>query len=74
MHTLYGDVECSVKEGTQSGSKIRLKNKGIVSMNHPSQRGDHYVVIQIQVPRNLSPEAKQRLKEFERSCDGQAGA
>lgn len=74
VHTLYGDVECSVKEGTQSGSKIRLKNKGIVSMNHPSQRGDHYVVIQIQVPRNLSPEAKQRLKEFERSCDGQAGA
>lgn len=74
VRTLYGEVECSVKEGTQSGSKIRLKNKGIVSMKNPSLHGDQYVVIQIQVPRNLSPEAKQRLREFERSCRGQASA
>lgn len=70
VHTLYGDVECGVKEGTQSGSKIRLKNKGIVSMKDPSVHGDQYVTIQIQVPRNLNPEAKRRLREFERSCNG----
>ena len=29
VHTLYGDVECSIKAGTQGGSKIRLKGKGI---------------------------------------------
>ena len=30
--TLYGDVICKIPEGTQSGRKIRLKGKGIVSM------------------------------------------
>ena len=32
----------------QSGSKIRLRGKGIVSMKNPSVRGDQYVTIQIQ--------------------------
>ena len=32
VSTLYGDVSCKIKEGTQSGSKIRLRGKGIVSM------------------------------------------
>ena len=31
--TLYGDVMCKVKEGTQSGSKIRLKGKGNPGFN-----------------------------------------
>lgn len=74
VHTLYGDVECAVKEGTQSGSKIRLKNKGIVSMKNPSVHGDQYVTIQIQVPRNLSPEAKQKLREYAQLSGGQARA
>lgn len=63
--TIYGNVICKVKEGTQSGSKIRLKGKGIVSMKNPSLRGDQYTSIQIQVPQNLSQEAKKKLMEFE---------
>ena len=62
--TLYGRVSCKIREGTQSGSKIRLKGKGIVSMKDPSVYGDQYVTIQIQVPRHLSPEAKEKLKAF----------
>ena len=62
--TLYGNVSCKIKEGTQSGTKIRLRGKGIVSMKSPQMKGDQYVTIQIQVPRHLSPEAKKKLKEF----------
>ena len=62
--TLSGRVSCKIKEGTQSGTKIRLKGKGIVSMKNPSQKGDEYVVIQIRVPRNLSADAKQKLQEY----------
>lgn len=62
--TLNGRVSCKIKEGTQSGTKIRLKGKGIVSMKNPSQRGDQYVVVQIQVPKHLSADAKKRLQEF----------
>lgn len=64
VQTLYGKVSCKIKEGTQSGTKIRLRGKGIASMKQPSVRGDQYVVVQIQVPRHLSPEAKQKLREF----------
>lgn len=62
--TLSGRVSCKIKEGTQSGTKIRLKGKGIVSMKNPSQKGDEYAVIQIRVPKNLSAEAKQKLQEY----------
>lgn len=71
IQTLYGPVICRIKEGTQSGTKIRLKGKGIVSMNNASVRGDQYAVVEIQVPRSLSPEAKEKLKEFEQACGGQ---
>ena len=63
--TLNGNVVCKIQEGTQSGTKIRLRGKGIVSMNNPSRHGDQYVTIQIQVPKNLSSEAKQKLREFQ---------
>lgn len=65
--TLYGDVMCRIPEGTQSGGKIRLRGKGIVSVNDSSVHGDQYVTIQIQVPRNLNPEARMKLREFEQA-------
>lgn len=65
IHTLYGDVLCKIKEGTQSGTKIRLRGKGIVSVNNPSVYGDQYAVVEIQVPRGLSQEAKRKLREFD---------
>ena len=66
VDTLYGSVVCKIPEGTQSGSKIRLKGKGVPSVKQPSVHGDEYVVIQIQVPRSLRPEAKQKLREYEK--------
>ena len=68
VHTLYGDVVCKIKAGTHSGTKIRLRGKGIVSLKDPSLHGDQYAVVRIQVPDDLSPEAKQKLKEFEEIC------
>ena len=66
--TLTGKVSCKIAPGTQSGSKIRLRNKGIPSMKNPIHRGDEYIVIQIEVPRNLSQDEKQKLMEYERTC------
>ena len=63
--TLYGDVICKIPEGTQSGRKIRLKGKGIVSMKDSAVHGNQYVTVQIQAPQNLSPEAKEKLREFQ---------
>lgn len=66
LHTLYGAVQCNIPAGTQSGTKIRLREKGVVSMKNPSVHGDAYVTIQIQVPRNLTSEERRKLEELER--------
>ena len=68
VHTLYGDVVCKIKPGTQSGSKIRLKGKGVVSMKDASVHGDHYVSVQIEVPTHLNPRARQKLMEYKEAC------
>lgn len=65
--TLYGDVMCKIPAGTQSGGKIRLRGKGAPSLKNPSVRGDQYVTIRIQVPRTVSPEAAEKLKEYDRA-------
>ena len=72
VSTLYGNVVCKIGKGMQSGTKIRLKGKGIVSMQDPSVHGDQNVTVQIQMPRHLSPEAEQKLREFEAACAGRA--
>ena len=60
--TLTGNVVCSIRPGTQSGSKIRLRGKGIVSMKDKNIHGDEYAVVQIQVPKNLNETAKEKLR------------
>ena len=56
---------CKVPAGTQSGKKIRLRGKGIVSMKDSTVLRDLCVQIQIQVPTQLTPEERQKLKEYE---------
>ena len=65
LPTIHGSVLCRIPAGTQSGSKIRLKNKGIVSMTDPSNMGSCYVTIGIEVPRSLTPEQRRKLHEYE---------
>lgn len=68
IHTLYGDVVCKIKPGTQSGAKIRLKGKGVAAMNNPAVHGDEYTQVQIEVPTHLSQTAKEKLQEYARAC------
>ena len=65
VSTLYGDVVVKIPEGTRAGKKIRLRGKGIVSMHNSSVHGDQYVTVQIQIPTDLSMEAKAKLREFQ---------
>ncbi len=48
VQTLYGPVKCKIPAGIRQGGKIRLKNKGVVSMKNADIHGDEYVTIQIQ--------------------------
>ncbi len=62
--TLDGKVKYNVKEGTQPGDMFRLKGRGIDSINGRG-KGDQYVKVNVEVPRNLSKRQKELLKEFE---------
>ena len=65
ISTIDGDVMYTVKPGTQTDTRIRLKGKGVPSLRNKSVRGDHYVTLVVQVPTKLSNEAKEALKAFD---------
>ena len=64
--TIDGKVKYTLPEGTQSGTTFRLKGKGIPLL-HGRGRGDQYVTVYIETPRNLTHEQKQKLKAFSES-------
>ena len=68
ISTVDGDVEYEVKPGTQTDTRIRLKNKGVPSLRNKNVRGDHYVTLVVQVPTNLNNEAKEALRKFDEAC------
>ena len=63
--TLDGKVKFTVHEGTQPGDEFKLKGKGIQRLRY-SGRGDQYVKVVVEVPKNLSKEQKEHLKEFDK--------
>ncbi len=64
--TFTGTGTISVKPGTQSGLKMRLKGKGVPSLQG-GPAGDLYLVMQVKVPAELDDEAKKALEQLERS-------
>lgn len=65
IKTVDGEVVYTVKPGTKTDTKVRLKGKGVPSVRNPKVRGDQYVTLVIQTPEKLSPEAKEALKRFD---------
>lgn len=65
--TIDGKVKYTIPAGTQTGTKFRLKGKGITALNS-RMRGDQYVVVNVEVPKNLSSKQKEALKNFDKLC------
>ena len=63
--TVDGDVVCTIKPGTKTGTKVRLTGKGVPSLRNSQVRGDHLVTVVIQTPDHLSAEAKEALRRFD---------
>ena len=62
--TLDGNVKFTIGEGTQTGTTFRLQGKGIPSLRNKKQRGDQYVEVYVEVPKNLTAKQKDLLREF----------
>lgn len=70
IKTVDGDIIYTVAPGTQSGTRIRLKGKGVPSLRNKAVRGDHYVTLIVNTPTGLSKEAKDVLKRFDELTGG----
>jgi DnaJ-class molecular chaperone len=60
--TIDGMMTVTVPPGVRSGQKLRLRGKGIPVGKEP---GDQYVVLRIETPRDLGPEALALLAKFD---------
>lgn len=65
--TLTGRADLRIPAGTQNGEMFRLRGMGMPSLRGGG-KGDQYVRIQIDVPKTLSSEQKEKLDAFAKSC------
>ena len=67
--TIDGDVAYNVKAGTQTGTRVRLRGKGVPSLRNRKMRGNHYVDLVVDVPTKLTKEQKKLLEQLDKSFE-----
>ena len=71
VRTVDGEVLYDVKPGTDSGSRVRLKGKGMPTVRNSAVRGDHYITLIVDIPKKLSAEQKDALLEYDKTLTGE---
>jgi curved DNA-binding protein len=67
INTLEGNLNVEIPKGSQNGSKLRLKGKGMPLYGKQGKYGDLYIQLNVRIPDNLNSEESQlfnRLKEL----------
>lgn len=65
--TVEGRAQLKIPSGTESGQKFRLRERGFPSLRNPNLRGDQFIEVQIKLPRILSEETKEILRQFDKA-------
>jgi molecular chaperone DnaJ len=63
--TVNGKTKLRIPPGTQSGQRIRLRDKGVPSLRNKEVRGDQFVEVKITLPKVISEETKEFLRQFD---------
>jgi len=63
--TLDGKVKYNMPAGTQSGTRFRLRERGIQAVNNPALRGSQYVTVIVDVPKKVTENQKELLRKFD---------
>ena len=71
IKTIDGEVIYTVKPGTQTDTRVRLRNKGVPSLRNKQVRGDHYVTLVVSVPTSMTSEQKELLKKYDEAMTGE---
>ncbi len=57
-----GHLRLKIPPGTQNGQVFRLKGQGMPAVNKPDDRGDLFATVDVQVPREISPEQRKHYE------------
>ncbi|MBR4327483.1 MAG: J domain-containing protein [Bacteroidales bacterium] len=63
LHTLSGDIKITIPQGIEYGKQLRVKGKGMPVYNVPNMYGDLYVKVKYTVPKNLTPEQLDLIRQ-----------
>lgn len=64
-----GEVTIKIPPGTQPGQVMRLKGNGAPRLGNPTERGDHFVTINIDIPKELSKEEMDLIQQLKNIRD-----
>jgi molecular chaperone DnaJ len=62
--TVEGKSQLRIPPGTQSGQKFRLRDRGAPSLRNPGAKGHQFVEVQVTLPKMISEETKELLREY----------
>jgi len=63
LQTLDGEIELKIPNGSNTGTILRVKGKGVP---HASKRGDLYVRLSVNIPEKLSKESRKLVEELKK--------
>src|SRR5690554_305738 len=64
--TIYDEVSLKIPSGTQSQTIFRMRGKGMKDPRNPNIVGDQHVVVEVQIPKNISNEEKKLFQQLEK--------
>jgi molecular chaperone DnaJ len=62
--TIDGRAQLKIPPGTQSGQKLRMRERGVENAQRPDQRGDQIVTVEVVVPSLQDERSKEIMREF----------
>jgi len=62
--TIDGRAQLKIPQGTQSGQKLRMRERGVENAQRPGQRGDQIVTVEVVVPTLQDERSKEIMREF----------
>jgi molecular chaperone DnaJ len=62
--TIDGRAQLKIPPGTQSGQKLRMRERGVENAQRPEQRGDQIVTVEVQVPTLGDERSREIMREL----------
>jgi molecular chaperone DnaJ len=64
VSTVEGDEEIEIKPGTQPGTEVRLRGRGVPHLRRSGVRGDLHVLVDVAVPKKLNKRQRELLEQY----------